>query len=135
MPITDIEESHDEQTTLSALRRYTEQRSLAKDATLSQADAAKVLKGWLDNHPGQTLKDRELGWTVEYQTKEGPGSWDIGSMPDQVVLDLARAGAFVAAQKPALDALSKAQPRLGAAIQKYKIPGGEQLSLSVTNKP
>ena len=116
-----------------AMRRYCDERSVASDATAKNDAAALIVRRWLDQHH-EALVDGELGWRAEYQTKELNGQFDFATMPEQAIVDLARAGAFTAASKSALDAITKSNPRIHDLRRKYQMPGGQQQSLEVRNK-
>lgn len=75
-----------------------------------------------------------MGWTAKYITKKTAGQFDIGSMSNDQIMELARAGCLVAAPKTMTDAVGRCAPRLEAVIDAHRMPGGERHDISVKNE-
>lgn len=114
---------------ITALRHHVQKKAEEKDAGDSKKGAEVIVRRWLDLHPGEALEDGEWGLIAQYRTKKTSGQFDVGSMPDEAIAALARAGCFVAAPESFTDAVSKTNPRLGDLVRRFRMPGGESKEL------
>ena len=123
------------QSAVIAMVKYAEFRDLAKRYTADRDAAGIPIRRWLDQHIGQSLKDGETGWCAELVTKEGSGDFDWQTIPPDALVAMARAGCFKSEGMAALEKIGNKNRAVGDLIKKHRMPGGQQQSLSVTNKP
>ena len=104
-----------------------EKRALEK----RQDAATKIVREYMEAEGAYAVVDGEFGLTARLSRYESAGAFDWAQMDDETILLLARAGAFQAASKATLDALSRALPRVGDAVKRWQMPGGETVRLII----
>lgn len=98
-------------------------------------DLSEAIRRWLDLNDENELVDGETGLGVELGTPASNTTWDVRSMPDALVLSLARRG-LLTVSTTAFDALRKASsgPDIDEAHAKYRMTGQNAAPLKVKVK-
>lgn len=114
------------------LAPYTEERATAKAAADRRDSIGVIIKGWLEEHPGETLRDGEAGLEARLQSRHGTERYDVRGMVAELVLTLAAMGALEVNVRVIRALEGKAI--VAEDVKPHRIPGGETVSFVVKQK-
>ena len=117
---------------IEVMRAYHEAQKQAADTQRRQDAIAEVLRPWLEKHDGD-LVDREMNLVASLQHREGAPWYDVGVVPDAVLLEARHAGAVAIIPKT-VAAVRATKPGLFDALQKYRQPGRPTRALVVKKR-
>lgn len=118
----------------AALAAYFDAREHRRAAERRMEAPEAILKAWLSEHPGESLRHGELGLRARLQERQMAGSLDYSYMTNEEIVYLARSGCLQAVGTAALAAITKANGPAGDIIAKHLKPGGITTALVVTDK-
>lgn len=121
-----------ERQAVDSLLPYWECQQAEKHYRESKEAHGLVIKTYLQTHDMTELEDSERGVKAVLQTRKlSTENWDIASMPDELILRLAKAGCLLA-DKKAMDLKGHQALRIDA--EPYFIPAGETVALRVNKE-
>lgn len=119
-----------ERQAVEAIKPYWEAQQAESRFRQDKEAYGTVIKAYLQIEGMSELVDVEAGFRAVLQTRsDGKDNWDVGSMPDELILRLAKAGCLVA-DKAAMNLKSHQALRMDA--ERWHIPAGETVALRVT---
>ena len=126
--VTDVEEGRGH--AVAMLAPFYEYRQAEKEAKGSKDMAGKLIRGYLDEHPDETLTDGEHNIRAFMRSSKGRETLSAQAVPTHMLRDLADRGVLTL-NKKVYDTLKEVDPGLYLDVQHYIGHGEGSTSLQV----
>lgn len=118
-----------ERQAIDALLPYWENQQAESRFKSEKEACGRIIRAFLETHDIEELVDAERGVKAMLQSRKLPNeNWDVSSMPDELIIRLAKSGCLLA-DKQAMGLKGHAALRMEA--ERFHIPAGETTALKV----